>query len=300
MLKVLCDMDPGHDDALALLVALKVVEVVGVTTVAGNQTLRKTTVNARRVLRAAEREDIRVAPGRGQPLFYPLVTAGEIHGESGLDGYSFPVLPELIPMIGANELLECTFSKALEPIDWIATGPLSNVAAFLLGHPHLFEGIGTLSIMGGSLGRGNITDSAEFNIFVDPDAADIVMHSGLNIRMAGLDVTHKALLTPDAHARFRELADPIGEMLFALFSFYGSREVNAGRQGAPIHDVLAVAALVEPDLFNWQKTPLIVHRQGECRGATRRGQDGPYISVAVDIDVQSFFEWFWQALDQYR
>lgn len=293
-------MDPGHDDTLALLVALKVVEVMGVTTVAGNQTLEKTTVNARRVLRAAFREDIVVAPGRDRPLFYPLVTAAEIHGESGLDGYSFPTLSDLDARIGANEFLERTFSNAVEPVDWIATGPLSNVAAFLLGHPHLFGRIGTISIMGGSLGPGNVTESAEFNIYVDPDAAEIVMQSGLDIRMAGLDVTHKALLTPADHARFRELAAPIGEMLFALFSFYGAREVNAGRQGAPIHDVLAVAALVDPALFVWQKTPLIVHRQGQRRGATQIGSEGPLINVAVDVDVPGFFEWLWQALDQYR
>jgi inosine-uridine nucleoside N-ribohydrolase len=277
-------------------------DVIGVTTVAGNQTLGKTTLNARRILSAAGRKDVPVAPGMDRPLLVPLVTAGNIDGESGLDGYAFETLSECDQVIGAQEFLEQTFEASSDPVPWIATGPLTNVAAFLLGHPHLRAKIASISVMGGSLGRGNITDAAEFNIYVDPDAAQHVFQSGLPIRMVGLDVTHLALLQPQDRQRFLTLKAPIGEMLHALFGFYGHQEViHTGLGGIAIHDVLAVAALVEPGLFRWRTTPMTVSRsQGASRGATRPGGSAPAVEVAVDIDVEKFFSWLWSCLDTYR
>lgn len=299
VVRAVLDMDPGHDDALALLAALGVMDVHGVTTVAGNQTLDKTTQNARRVLWASGR-DLPVAPGFDRPWLVPLVTAANVHGESGLDGYAFPPLAaDLRKVVGAMAFLRQAFSLASEPMHWIATGPLTNVASFLAGHPELRSRIASLTVMGGSLQRGNITPCAEFNIYVDPEAAQYVFDSGLTIRVVGLDVTHQALMTPEHLSRFRDLRAPVGEMLFSLLSYYGSREAAAG--GFPIHDVLAVAARVEPGLFTWRTMSLQVGpRDAESRGATRARDVGPPVDVAMTIDRPGFFEWLWKALSVYH
>ncbi|NMP22777.1 nucleoside hydrolase [Sulfobacillus harzensis] len=293
------DMDPGHDDALALLAALATLPVRGLSTVAGNQTVDKTFLNARRVLHAAGRE-IPVAPGYDRPLFRPLVTAGEIHGASGLEGYTFSPL-EPVDAPHGLQLMADAFRESPEPIDIIATGPQTNVAAFLIGFPQWRSRIASVTFMGGSLNGGNVTPTAEFNIFVDPDAAHYVVQSGIPTRMVGLDVTHQALLHPGQLTRFLTLRPPLGEMLYGLFSFFGRHEPNAGADGMPIHDVLSVAALIHPEFFRWMKTPLGVERQdGERLGQTIPASSGPPIEVAVDIDTERFFAWLWQSLSAYQ
>lgn len=300
-MNVLLDMDPGHDDALALLTALPRFTVLGVTTVAGNQTLDKTTLNARRILTAAG-SNVPVVPGYAKPLFRDLVTAANVHGESGLDGYAFPVLNEAESGMHAMAYLADVFSRSPEPIPWVATGPLTNVAAFLIGHPHLISKIASITLMGGAINGGNITPYAEFNIYVDPDAAQYVMTSGLPVRMVGLDVTHRALLSgARMKEQFLSLREPIGEMLYSLFSFYAYHEPNSGSQGMPIHDVLAVAALDRPELFQWRSMPLRVEREDNThRGSTQPTNHGPGVDVALDIDVPAFFSWLWRVLESYR
>jgi pyrimidine-specific ribonucleoside hydrolase len=299
-MRAVLDMDPGHDDALALLTAFSLLEVAGVTTVAGNQTLDKTTLNALRVVRAAGRSTA-VVPGCSHPWLVPLVTAPHVHGDSGLDGYDLPPMP--LPETAENRamaFLRTLFAAAdsVSGLHWIATGPLTNVASFLSGHPDLRHRIASLTIMGGSLGHGNITADAEFNIYVDPEAAQYVFDSGLPIRVVGLDVTHQALVTQDELERFRDLADPVGPMLYRLLSFYGRREATGA--GFPIHDVLAVAALLEPDLFGWRSLSLSVGAGcASTRGATRPRSEGPTVDMAIDIDVERFFQWLWKALSVY-
>lgn len=298
-MRAVLDMDPGHDDALALLAALAVLEVTGVTTVAGNQTLDKTTLNAHRIVRAAERT-IPVAPGYSRPWLVPLVTAAHVHGDSGLDGYEFAPLSLPDPLENhAMSFLRAQFAaEPSDPLHWIATGPLTNVASFLAGYPELIERIASLTIMGGSLGAGNITAEAEFNIYVDPEAAQYVFDSVVPIRVVGLDVTQRALVTAEHLDRFLQLRQPVGEMLYRLLSFYGQRETSGG--GFPIHDVLAVAALVEPRLFGWRTLSLAVRgRELASRGATRPRESGPVIEMAVAIDVKKFFDWLWKALSVY-
>jgi pyrimidine-specific ribonucleoside hydrolase len=241
--------------------------------------------------------NVPVTPGYDKPWLRELVTAADVHGESGLDGYAFSPLAPIASAVHAMQYLESVFVQADHPIDWIATGPLTNVGAFLLGHPHCRQNVQSLTLMGGSLRGGNITAQAEFNIYVDPEAAAYVLSSGLNIKMVGLDVTHKALLTYHAMERFRQLKSPIGEMLYALFIFYGAREPHANRRGMPIHDVLAVAALVHPTLFTWLSAPVEVKTcSGTDRGKTQIASSGVSIDVAVDIDVPGFFEWLWETL----
>lgn len=295
------DMDPGHDDALALLVALPSLPVIALTTVAGNQTVEKTYLNARRIVQAADRE-VPVAPGYARPLFRPLVTAQDVHGQSGLEGYEFPPLPVTEDPPHALEMMASLLTSSAGPVDIIATGPQTNIAAFLIGYPHLRSKVGSVTFMGGALGGGNITPYAEFNIYVDPDAAQLVVTSGLAIRMVGLDVTHKALLHPSELDRFLDLRRPLGEMLYGLFRFFGQHEPHAGSRGMPVHDVLAVAAHVHPEFFRWKRSSVWVQRQENHPhlGATIVGGPGPAIDVAVDIDVDAFFIWLWDTLSEYR
>ncbi|MCY0899098.1 MAG: nucleoside hydrolase [Firmicutes bacterium] len=298
ILPVLLDMDPGHDDALALLVALALRPVMGVSAVAGNQTLEKTCLNARRVLAMAGRT-LPVARGREKPLVRPLVTAASVHGVSGLDGYPFPELPDEPLPVGAMAWLEAQFA-AHSRLDWVATGPLTNVAAFLLGHPHRAHQVRRLCIMGGSLSGGNVTPAAEFNFYVDPEAAAIVLSSGLDIWLVGLDVTHHALLPTAAIERFRQLASPLGDMLYGLFQYFRQHEPHAQTHGTPIHDVLAVAALTDPHLFEWRVTPLAIGLEGAERGALRPASDGPLVHVAVNVDAPGLLAWLDNALAHYQ
>ncbi len=298
---VYLDMDPGHDDVLALLVALASLEVEGVTTVAGNQTVDKTGRNARRVLDIAHYKTISVHGGSAHPLFRPLVTAGHVHGSTGLDGYQIPAgLRHVDIAADAQAWLASEFSRHSSGITWVATGPLTNVAAFLMGHNHLIPSIAQLVIMGGALHGGNITAHAEFNFYVDPDAAHWVMTSGIPIRLVGLDVTHQALLSPQALDRFAGFGTEVGHMLHDLFAFYFEHEPHASPQGTPVHDVLAVAAVVHPEFFIWRRLHLLVER---CR-EDRRGQviivpeeaAPSSVEVAIDIDSERFFKWMWEVL----
>jgi inosine-uridine nucleoside N-ribohydrolase len=198
---ILIDCDPGHDDAIALLLALASpeVELLGVTTVHGNQTLAKTTANALRVLELAGRSDVPVAAGAERPLVREPAVAADVHGESGLDGPELPEPTTAAVDAHAVDFLAERLIAAPEPVTLIPTGPLTNVALLLARHPLAAENIERIVLMGGAIAEGNVTPAAEFNIWVDPEAAARVFASGLDVTMIGLDVTHRALLTP-AHA----------------------------------------------------------------------------------------------------
>ena len=298
---VLLDMDPGHDDALALLVALSCLPVRGVTTVAGNQIVEKTYLNTRRILDVAGIH-CEVVRGASKPLFRPLVVADRVHGDSGLDGYDFPLIAPA-RSVDAFSWLRQRIRE--EPkVRWIATGPLTNIAVWLMGHPDLREKITDITVMGGALRGGNVTRYAEFNFYVDPDAAHYVLTSGVPVSLVGLDVTHKALLSSHEFYRFKELGTPVGEMLYQLFAFFSQHEPNAGPEGTPVHDVLAVAALAQPHLFQW--TPMALHvercddgHRGKMTVISNQGAV-PGVNVATDIDVEGFFSWMWQQLEYYR
>ncbi len=300
---VYLDMDPGHDDALALLVALGSLPVAGVSVVAGNQTVDKTMRNARRVLDVAGFAQLALRQGAACPMFLPLHTAPEVHGASGLDGYRFhsAVKRQESPE-GALPWLRRQFSAAAAPVVWIATGPLTNVAEFLLGHPDLKETIGEISVMGGALNGGNVTAHAEFNFYVDPDAADVVLRAGIPMRMVGLDVTTRALLPLSAIERFGMMGTDVGAMLKGLFEFYAKHEPQATAGGVPVHDVLAVGAVVHPELFTWLPASVRVERSdGSHRGQVIVGEGGAdsTVRVATAIDSERFFEWMWDVLERH-
>ncbi|HUI36740.1 MAG TPA: nucleoside hydrolase, partial [Gaiellaceae bacterium] len=221
---VLLDCDPGHDDAIALLLALGSDELVlrGVTTVAGNQTLEKTTANAIRVLELTGRGEIAVAAGADRPLVREPRVAANVHGETGLDG------PDLPPPRGTQSPQHAVdfLAERLDGATLVATGPLTNVALLLTRYPTARPE--RIVLMGGAIAEGNVTPAAEFNIWADPEAAARVFSSGIDVTMVGLDVTHKALVT-SAHADELRGAGRIGKVVAELLDFYGAfhREVYA-------------------------------------------------------------------------
>jgi len=293
---VILDCDPGHDDAIALLLALASpeLELVGVTTSYGNQTLEKTTANALRVLELVERTDVPVSAGAERPLARELVVAAHVHGESGLDG---PALPEAhatpIPDDAASFTARAIRS-ARAPVTIVATGPLTNVARYLAEHGP--EGIGQIVVMGGAIAEGNFTPAAEFNVWCDPEAAAAVFDSGLDVSMIGLDVTHQALLGAEIEARLRDIGR-IGAFVADL-SVYFTRyhRETYGWEGAPIHDAVAVAHLIRPGLVETRHRSVEVELESElCRGRTvvdlwNRTDRPPNVHVGVGIDVDAFFE----------
>jgi inosine-uridine nucleoside N-ribohydrolase len=296
--KVLLDCDPGHDDAIALLLALASpeVELVGVTTVHGNQTLEKTTVNALKLLEFVGRNDVPVAAGAERPIRREPFVAAYVHGESGMDGPSLPQ-PTSEPVARhAVDFIAETILASEEPITLVPTGPLTNIGLFLARHPDAASRVHRIVLMGGAIGEGNVTPAAEFNIWCDPEAADRVFGSGLDVTMIGLDVTHRAIFGPEPTSRLKS-AGRVGAMVAELLEFYGRfHKASYGWDGSPIHDAVAMAHAFRPGIVETVRTGVRVDCEGELgRGRTNvdlRGRVGwePNASVGVDIDAPAFVE----------
>jgi pyrimidine-specific ribonucleoside hydrolase len=293
---IILDCDPGHDDAIALLLALASpeLELLGVTTTYGNQTLEKTTANALRVLELVDRTEVPVAAGADRPLARELVVAAHVHGESGLDG---PVLPEARAAPIADDaaaFMAASVHEAREPVTIVATGPLTNVARYLAEHGT--DGVARIVLMGGAIAEGNFTPAAEFNIWCDPEAAAAVLDSGLDVTMMGLDVTHRALLGPDVEARLSS-AGSVGAFVADLNVYFTRyHRETYGWDGAPIHDAVAVAHLIRPDLIETRHRNVEIELESElCRGRTvvdlwSRTERPPNAHVGVDLDAEAFFD----------
>lgn len=253
-LPVILDCDPGHDDAIALILALASPElkVLAVTTSAGNQTPDKTLNNALRILTLLGRDDIPVAAGANKPLARELIIADNVHGESGLDGPKLPD-PGFAPVaMTALELMAKCLRESPEPVTLVPTGPLTNIALLLAAHPELKSKIARIVLMGGAAGAGNWTPAAEFNIYVDPEAADMVFKSGLPITMCGLDVTHEAQVMDEDIERVRAITNPVAQCVAGLLDFFMiyHRDPKWGFAGAPLHDPCTIAWLLAPALFH--------------------------------------------------
>jgi inosine-uridine nucleoside N-ribohydrolase len=303
---IILDVDPGHDDAVALMLACGApeVEVRAVTTVAGNVPLPKTTRNALRVLSLIGREDVSVGAGAEAPLARPLHTAENIHGESGLDGPEIAE-PSLAPdERGAVQLMADVVEQSAEPVTLVPTGPLTNIATFLEEHPRLKERIGRIVLMGGSMGLGNTTPAAEFNIYVDPEAARTVFESGLPITMVGLDVTHEAAAGSEEVRRLRALGR-VGEVAAELVTFFtGTYRKVFGFGAPPIHDAVAVAALVDPEILKTRPMRVEI----ECESELTRGETvcdlyavwdkSPNAEVGMELDRAAFFEVLYRSLGE--
>jgi inosine-uridine nucleoside N-ribohydrolase len=293
---VILDCDPGHDDAIALLLALASPEIdlLGLTTTYGNQTLDKTTANALRVLELVGRTDVPVAAGAERPLVRELVVAAHVHGESGLDGPALPPAREKPASDDAVAFIADRIRASEHPVTLVPTGPLTNVAGYLDAHGA--EGIERIVLMGGSIGEGNITPAAEFNVWCDPEAAQRVFSSGLEVTMIGLDVTHRAILGPSLEQRIRA-AGRIGAFVAELNVFFSRyHQATYGWDGAPIHDAVAVAHVIRPELVETRHRNVEVELESElCRGRTvvdlwNRTVRPPNAHVGVDLDQSGFFE----------
>ena len=286
---IVLDCDPGHDDAIAILLALASpeVELLGITTVHGNQTLDKTTDNALRVLELAGRPDVPVARGADRPLRRELHTAAHVHGESGLDG---PELPAASARPVEQHAVDFLAERVTAETVLVPVGPLTNVALALE------RGVrpARIVLMGGAIAEGNMTPAAEFNIWADPEAAQQVFHAGVPVTMVGLDVTHKALLTPDWSEQFRA-AGRLGVFVADLVDFFKRYHRRTyGWDGAPIHDALALAHVVRPDLLQTAHRNVEVEVESELtRGRTvvdlwRRTDREANADVGVDVDAEAF------------
>jgi inosine-uridine nucleoside N-ribohydrolase len=296
---VIVDCDPGHDDAIALLLAAgsPALDLRLVTVVAGNQTLDNTLRNALAVLSAAGVRDVPVAGGMDRPLVRPRIIAGHIHGRTGLDG---PPLPEITIQPSprhAVDLLIATILESDRPITLIPTGPLSNIAVAMRLNPAILGRIERVVLMGGSAGLGNTTPAAEFNIFADPEAAHIVFGSGVPLTMIGLDVTLQTAATAERRARIAALGTPLATLVCGWLDFFGDRYREVyGFSGPPLHDPCAVAQVIRPGIVETRPASVEIDvSHGPSYGRTLcdlrhvTGQP-PTADVGVAIDVDAFYD----------
>ncbi len=301
-MQIIIDTDPGQDDAIAILLALASPEldVLGITTVAGNVPLPLTTLNARRLIALAKRGDVPIRSGAEAPLVRPLVTAEHVHGKTGLDGWDWPDEPGIaLAGTDAAEWIAGTVMEAPEgTITLCPLGPLTNVARAMDIAPGLAARLKQIVLMGGGYFEGgNITPMAEFNIYVDPHAADRVFRSGARIVMAPLDVTHKALMPKSFVEGLAALGTPVGLASAGMLGFYERFDVEKyGEAGGPLHDPCVIAWLLRPDLFKGKDCFVAVETESPlCLGATVVDWWNVWhdrvanAHVLRDVDAEGFF-----------
>jgi inosine-uridine nucleoside N-ribohydrolase len=305
---IVLDCDPGHDDAMAILLARSnpAVDLLAITTVAGNQTLEKCTLNARRICTVAGIEDIPIAAGAQAPLRRPLRVADDVHGDSGLDGPRFGEPTVDVVREHAVDLLARLLRECPGPVTLVPTGPLTNIALLLDRFPEVRDNVQQIVLMGGSVDRGNVTPYAEFNIYVDPEAADVVFRAGLPVTMVGLNVTHQALVTEAVVARLAAVGTTLARVCVELMTFFRSTYHDLwGFAGPPLHDPVAVARVIDPTLVECVRAPVAIETTGEhTRGATvvdlhHRSGDPDNALVATRLDAPRFWDLLVEAVRSY-
>ncbi|MEP7158005.1 MAG: nucleoside hydrolase [Chloroflexota bacterium] len=302
---MILDCDPGHDDALAIVLALARPEInlLGITTVAGNATLENTTRNALSVLTLLGRTDIPVAAGAAAPLRRSLQTAPHVHGSSGLEGANLPSAAASPLEVDAVEFMARSIRESPSPVTLVPTGPLTNVAAFRQRYPELYARVAEVVLMGGSLGEGNITPYAEFNIWVDPEAAVEVFTGERPVSMMGLDVTHQALFSLDDTERLEGLGSSTALAFADLLRFFARfHKDRYGWDGAPIHDAVAVAHVLGDGLVHTQRHSIGVSLADATRGQTSGVPIGAHevgVEVGMAIDRGRFVDMLIDAVAQF-
>lgn len=298
---IILDCDPGHDDAMAILLAAgdPRVELQAITTSAGNQTVAKTALNARRVCTLAKLYDVPIAAGYPKPLVGTLRVGDDVHGQTGLDGWDFdePTVP--LDSAHAVDLIHRVLADSADPVTLVITGPQTNIAGLFARYPGDRARIKEIVCMGGATHRGNTLPYSEFNILADPEAADQVLASGVPMTYCGLNVTHQAPVTPDILRRLRDLGTHIGTVSAALLDFR-SRTYDKiwDLPDAPLHDPVAIARVLDPTLVTCVEAPVRIELRGEyTRGATVidlygvTGQE-PNARVATELDTERFWDVF--------
>ena len=267
--RIIIDTDPGQDDAVAILLALaspEDFEVLGIVAVAGNVPLGPTEKNARRIVELAGRTDVPVHAGCARPMVRRLRTAEHVHGRTGLDGYALPepTMP-LAEKHGVDFIVDTLMAAPEGDITLCTLGPLTNVAMALIKQPAIAKRVAQIVMMGGAYFEvGNITPTAEFNIFVDPQAADVVFRSGIPLTVAPLDLTHQMLTTEKRRQAFAAIGNRTGEAVAGLLSFYGRFDLaKYGNIGAPLHDPCVIAWLLKPELFEGREINVSIETSSE-------------------------------------
>ncbi len=297
--KIILDCDPGHDDAIAILLAAHhpEIELLAITTVAGNQSLEKTTHNALKVCSLANIRNVPVASGMDRPLVRPPRYAQDIHGESGMDGPHIPE-PDIepVPQHGVDLLIDL-FMNAGGDITLVTTGPLTNIAVAMRREPAILPRIKAISLMGGAIGVGNRMPAAEFNIWADPEAAAIVFDCGRPITMSPLEVTHQALATEQVIDRLRAANRRVANFAADLLIFFGDTYHNVfGFPAPPVHDPCAVAAVIDPTILRAHAMRVEIETVGEWTSGRTvcdiYGMLGKSANVRVGygLDVPRFWE----------
>lgn len=298
MKNIILDCDPGHDDAIAILLAgqKKYFNLLGITTESGNQTIEKTSKNAINLVNFFKL-DVPVAMGKGEPLVREKMICEEIHGKTGLDGYEFPPYDEKLEYLSAVELIiELTSNN--EHVTIVATGPITNVALALKLKPEIKEHIDEIIFMGGSVDNGNVSPAAEFNVLCDPEATHIVLESGLPVKMVGLNVTRKVLCSKEVVERMGKIGNKTSDMFVKLMNVFNTNQAKIFNNfiGGPLHDPVTIASLIDDKLVKWQKMNVTIDlSHGSSYGRTNC-DIYDYLklphncSVAMDIDVNRFWD----------
>src|SRR5579859_1856491 len=296
--KIILDCDPGHDDAIAILLAAHhpEIELLAITTVAGNQSVEKTTRNALKVCSLANIRDIPIAKGMDRPLIRPAKHAPDIHGESGMDGPHIPEPTIELARQRAVDLLIDLLMNSNGDITLVPTGPLTNIAVAIRQQPAIVPKIKAISLMGGAIGLGNVTPAAEFNIHTDPEAAAIVFACGRPITMVPLEVTHQALATEDVTTRLRTAQRPVATFAADLLVFFADTYRTVfGFPAPPVHDPCAVAAVVDPTILRAHAMHVAIETTGSwttgrtvCDVYSKFGKQ-PNARVGYGLDVERFW-----------
>jgi pyrimidine-specific ribonucleoside hydrolase len=303
---IILDCDPGHDDAIAILLALgsPSIDLLGVTTTFGNCSLADATRNALQVLTLGGATHVPVGQGASGPLAGTAELGNYVHGVSGLDGPAMPAPACDVDERGAVQLMADLLSGSAVPVTLVATGPITNVAALIQDRPDVLPRVREIVFMGGSTERGNHSPYAEFNTYSDPEALEVVLSAGLPVTMVGLNLTHQALATPDVVAAMRALPHEVGRIASEWMGFFGSSYSRVWNFDAPpVHDPCAVFQLIEPEAVRCVDAFVAVETAGTwTRGATavdlfhRWGRDAN-ARVAVELDVESYWSTVLAALD---
>ena len=299
--KIILDCDPGHDDAVAILLAVgnPAIDLLGVTTVGGNQSLDKVTYNARAVLEKAHATDVPVHAGCDRPLVRPQEVAASIHGETGLDGVELPEPTRpLDPGHAVNWIIDTIMSHEPGTVTLVPTGPLTNIALAARLEPRIVGRVREVVLMGGGYHVGNWTAMAEFNIKVDPEAARIVFEESWPVTMVGLDLTHQALCTPEVQRRIENVGTDLARFVSGLMDFFReSYRDNQDFDDPPVHDPCTVAYLIDPSVVTTRRCPVHVETRGEftlaMTVADLRGPEPPADQCHTQVAVKLDFDRFW-------
>lgn len=300
--KLILDCDPGHDDAVALLLALgaKNIDLLGVTCVGGNQTLEKVAYNARSILEKAKATDIPVYAGCARPLVRKSESCPSIHGKSGLDGAKLPKPSRPLEKLHAVEfIIQTIMENKPKTITLVPTGPLTNIALACRLEPKIVDRVKEVVLMGGSASVGNWSASAEYNIWEDPEAAHIVFNEAWPLTMVGLDLTHQALITNDVAARIEAIGSDVSDFVLSFLNFYRKTyKATMNMDAAPLHDPCAMAYVINPEVIKCVKAPIDIELSGNLTAgetivdlrANTKITKNVHTQVAFKLDVEAFWD----------